>query len=122
MPLSKKFVRLGERMRDPEWRRYGKLLIAGKMFGFFMVFFLMIGLPHLISVAPKLFCGSVQAADADTKTTDAKTADTKAPDAKAPDAKAGDATTGTATPATPAAGAAAPAPEVKASDIVNPIN
>ena len=72
MPLAKKLARLGDRMRDPEWRRYGKLLVAGKMFGIFLVFFLMIGLPHLISVAPKLFCGSAQAADADTKTSDAK--------------------------------------------------
>lgn len=31
--LSEKVARLGRRLRDPEWRRYGYLLIAGKMLG-----------------------------------------------------------------------------------------
>ncbi len=76
MTFADKLSRLSNRMCDPQWRRYGTLLIAGKTLGIFLVFFLMIGLPHLISEAPKFFCGSVQAAD-DTKSADSKPADAK---------------------------------------------
>ncbi|HEY1685605.1 MAG TPA: hypothetical protein VGG19_12635, partial [Tepidisphaeraceae bacterium] len=31
--FSGKLVRLKERMKDPEWRRYAKTLFAGKMLG-----------------------------------------------------------------------------------------
>ena len=31
--LADKLVRLRERLRDPEWRRYGYLLMGGKMLG-----------------------------------------------------------------------------------------
>jgi Amt family ammonium transporter len=71
LSLSEKLSRLAARMRDPEWRRYGKLLLAGKMMG--------VGLLLLtIFVISSLFFVKVYAADA--------------------------------------------APEVKAADIVNPIN
>ena len=30
---SQKISRLGNRMRDPEWRWYGRLLLAGKVLG-----------------------------------------------------------------------------------------
>jgi Amt family ammonium transporter len=33
MPLYGKFKRMRERMRDPEWRRYGALLLGGKVAG-----------------------------------------------------------------------------------------
>ena len=33
LSLSEKFTRLGTRMRDPEWRRYGRLLLTGKVLG-----------------------------------------------------------------------------------------
>jgi Amt family ammonium transporter len=33
MGYSEKLARLGRRLRDPEWRRYGLLLMAGKMLG-----------------------------------------------------------------------------------------
>jgi ammonium transporter, Amt family len=36
--LSEKFSRLGERMRDAEWRRYGYLLAGGKLLGLALVF------------------------------------------------------------------------------------
>src|SRR5215510_16102316 len=71
LSLSEKFSRLASRLRDPEWRRYGKLLLTGKMLG--------VGLLLLtIFVISSLFFVRVYAADA--------------------------------------------APEVKAADIVNPIN
>src|SRR5690349_5982222 len=71
MSLSQKVSRLAVRLRDPEWRRYGKLLLGGKMMG--------VGLLLLtIFVINSLFFVRVYAADA--------------------------------------------APEVKAADIVNPIN
>src|SRR5579871_6375276 len=33
LSLSQKFSRLRERMRDPEWRRFAKLIIGGKLIG-----------------------------------------------------------------------------------------
>src|SRR5689334_22829667 len=71
LSLSEKVSRLAARLRDPEWRRYGRLLITGKMMG---IGFLLL----IIFVINSLFFVRVYAADA--------------------------------------------APEVKAADIVNPIN
>ena len=136
LTYSEKWFRMKSRLRDPEWRRYGKLLFLGKMLGIGAVLSLMIGVPLIVREAPKMLVNTAHAAD-DVKAPDAKTGDAKAPDSKAGDAKTGDAKTGTAAggAATPAAGAtapaapataAAPAPDpydaVKAKDIVNPIN
>jgi len=33
LSLSEKFLRLGKRLRDPEWRRYGTALLGGKFLG-----------------------------------------------------------------------------------------
>ncbi len=127
--MGEKFTRLKMRLRDPEWRRYGKMLMVGKVLGVGLVLFAMIVLPKLAADAPKLFGTAAYGAD-DPKPTDAKAADTKAadakgPDAKAADAKAGDAKSADAKPAD-AKPADAPAPDpydaVKAKDIVNPIN
>jgi len=41
LSLSQKFARLAIRLRDPEWRRYGGLLIAGKMLGVAAVLMIM---------------------------------------------------------------------------------
>jgi Amt family ammonium transporter len=41
LSLSEKFSRLSRRMRDPEWRRYGGLLLGGKMLGIAMVLMIM---------------------------------------------------------------------------------
>ena len=71
LSLSEKVSRLAVRLRDPEWRRYGRLLITGKMMG---IGFLLL----IIFVITNLFFVKVYAADA--------------------------------------------APEIKAADIVNPIN
>ncbi len=35
---ARKFVRLGERLRQPEWRRYGYILIGGKVLGLVALF------------------------------------------------------------------------------------
>jgi Amt family ammonium transporter len=45
LTLTNKLSRLRERMRDPEWRKYGYTLVAGKMLG---IFFLL-GIIYLIS-------------------------------------------------------------------------
>ena len=37
LSLSAKFSRLTVRLRDPEWRRYGKLLCTGKAIGIGLV-------------------------------------------------------------------------------------
>ncbi|HEX7962279.1 MAG TPA: ammonium transporter [Terriglobales bacterium] len=71
LSLSEKVSRLAARLRDPEWRRYGRLLITGKMMG---IGFLLL----IIFVITNLFFVKVHAADA--------------------------------------------APEIKAADIVSPIN
>jgi len=72
LPLSMKLSRLATRLRDPEWRRYGGLLLGGKAMGLAIVLL-------LITVVSGLFFTHVYA-----QTT--------------------------------------PAPEVKAADIVNPVN
>src|SRR6187399_2633342 len=33
LPLARKFSRLADRMRDPEWRRFGRNLLLGKLLG-----------------------------------------------------------------------------------------
>src|SRR4030081_2376677 len=71
MSLSGKFSRLAMRLRDPEWRRYGGLLLGGKMLGIGMVLM-------IITVVSGAFFSHVYAQTA--------------------------------------------APEVKAADIVNPVN
>jgi Amt family ammonium transporter len=63
LTLSAKFSRLAARLRDPEWRRYGRLLFAGKAMG--------IGLLLLImAVVGGLFFGRVYAADTEVKAAD----------------------------------------------------
>jgi ammonium transporter, Amt family len=106
--FSEKLFRLRARLRDPEWRKYGRLLFAGKFLGIALVLGLMIGVPTMLRELPNMLCGTAHAQDT-------KAADTAAP------------STGTTTE-TPAATtetpAAAPDPydAVKARDIVNPVN
>src|SRR2546423_6942689 len=71
LSLTEKVSRLAVRLRDPEWRRYGKLLLTGKMMGIGLVLL-------IIFVVTNMFFVKVYAADA--------------------------------------------APEIKAADIINPIN
>src|SRR3954453_14430572 len=71
LSLSGKLSRLATRLRDPEWRRYGGLLLGGKAMGVGIVLLLM-------TVVSGLFFGHVYAQTA--------------------------------------------APEVKAADIINPLN
>jgi Amt family ammonium transporter len=63
LTLAQKFSRLRQRMRDPEWRRYGRLLLFGKLAG---VALLLAG----IAVLPDLFGLKVFAADGDLKGND----------------------------------------------------
>ncbi|HEY9502225.1 MAG TPA: ammonium transporter [Pyrinomonadaceae bacterium] len=60
---SQKISRLGNRMRDPEWRRYGRLLLAGKLLGIGLV----IG---LLVLTPELIGWTTNAADVDLKGND----------------------------------------------------
>ena len=50
LSLSEKLSRLAIRMRDPEWRQYGKLLVVGKMMGVGLVLLTML----MVAVVPKL--------------------------------------------------------------------
>jgi len=63
LSLAQKFSRLAVRWRDPEWRRYGKLLLAGKALGVGLVLL-------IITVISGLFLTHVLAADAEVKAAD----------------------------------------------------
>src|SRR5581483_4680942 len=60
LSLSEKFSRLAVRLKDPEWRRYGRLLLAGKALGVALVLL-------VIVVITGVFFGRVYAADAELK-------------------------------------------------------
>src|SRR2546426_4790655 len=65
LSLSQKISRLQVRLHDPEWRRYGTLLLAGKMVG---VGLLLLG---IVALFPDLIgFGKVFAADAEVKGND----------------------------------------------------
>ena len=40
LSFSQKLVRLRHRMRDPEWRKYGRVLLFGKLTGIGLIFLL----------------------------------------------------------------------------------
>jgi Amt family ammonium transporter len=63
LSLAERFTRLGDRLRDPEWRRYGRLLLAGKVAGVGIVLLFM-------TVVSGLFFGRAYAADAEVKAAD----------------------------------------------------
>src|SRR5437870_237286 len=63
LSLSEKFSRLAVRLRAPEWRRYGKLLFAGKLMGVALTLAVMAAMSYLVF-------GRVYAADADVKAAD----------------------------------------------------
>ncbi len=60
LSLSEKFSRLAVRLKDPEWRRYGRLLLAGKALGVALVLL-------VIVVITGVFFGRVYAADTELK-------------------------------------------------------
>ncbi|MGD0514262.1 MAG: ammonium transporter [Terriglobales bacterium] len=63
LSLGERFSRLAVRLRDPEWRRYGKLLLLGKAAG------VAVALLFITAVSGLLF-GRVYAADAEVKAAD----------------------------------------------------
>src|ERR1041385_8914983 len=63
LSLSQKISRFRVRLHDPEWRRYGKLLLAGKLMG---VLLLLVA----VGLIPALFNAKVYAADPDLKGND----------------------------------------------------
>ena len=99
LSLKGKLSRLADRMRDPEWRRYGFVMASGKLLGLVVVLGMMVLIPVLLTGT------SVKA---DTPAV-AQAAAPAAPPAAAPEPTA--------------APAPAPAPPVVlAKDIVNPLN
>src|ERR1051325_8704142 len=58
LSLSQKISRFRLRLHDPEWRRYGKLLLAGKFIG---VLLLLV----VVGLIPALFNGKAHADDGD---------------------------------------------------------
>jgi Amt family ammonium transporter len=90
------------RLKDPEWRRYAKLLIVGKALGFAAVMLIILAF-NVAPAIPNLFSGSARAQTtqpAVTPTTDATATPTSAP-------------TTAATTTTP---------PINGADVVNPIN
>src|SRR6202171_3835842 len=63
LSFSEKFSRLSARLCTPEWRRYGKLLLAGKLMGVGMAL-------ALVAAISYIFLGHVYAADAEVKAAD----------------------------------------------------
>jgi Amt family ammonium transporter len=63
LSLSQKVSRFRLRLQDPEWRRYGKLLLAGKFIG---VILLLV----IVGLIPALFSGKVSADDGEVKGSD----------------------------------------------------
>jgi ammonium transporter, Amt family len=63
LPLSQKFSRLGTRLRQPEWRRYGAALLAGKVGGVALALFAM-------TTITGVFFAKVLAADTTVKAAD----------------------------------------------------
>src|SRR5438094_8975153 len=63
LSLAEKFSRLAVRLRDPDWRRYGGTLLAGKAVGVGMVLMVM-------TVVSGVFFSHVLAADAEVKAAD----------------------------------------------------
>jgi len=57
LSFSQKLTRLRLRMKDPQWRRYAKLVIAGKLLGLAALVVVIV----LINVVPSLLSGSAQA-------------------------------------------------------------
>ena len=61
LTFGDKISRFGERLKDPEWRRYGKLLVTGKMLGIAACLLIMLA----VRIAPEVFSsGSVHAQEA----------------------------------------------------------
>ncbi|MFN8008774.1 MAG: ammonium transporter [Terriglobia bacterium] len=63
LSFTQKIHRMKTRLSDPEWRRYGKLLVAGKLMGILLLLV-------LVGVVPALFNGKVYAADPELKGND----------------------------------------------------
>jgi Amt family ammonium transporter len=63
LPFSQKFSRLGTRLRQPEWRRYGAALLAGKVGGVALALFAM-------TTITGVFFAKVLAADTTVKAAD----------------------------------------------------
>jgi Amt family ammonium transporter len=67
---SGKLTRLRQRLRDPEWRRYGVLLISGKLIGLAVLALIVLA----IHLTPSLFNGTIAFGQSATPTTQAAAA------------------------------------------------
>ncbi len=57
LTFGRKLARLGDRLKDPEWRRYGRTLLAGKMLGLALLAVVIVG----VAVIPGMISGTVHA-------------------------------------------------------------
>jgi ammonium transporter, Amt family len=93
LSFSGKVSRLGHRLKDPEWRRFGYTLLAGKALGLLLLVLVVMTVMSL----PSMFSGAAHAQEAATQAA-------------------------TTAPATTAAAAADPYATAKAGDLINPLN
>ena len=64
LTFREKLSRLGKRLREPRWRRYGMLMLAGRALGLVVLLALILGGPMLFHAASDLVNTSVHAQDA----------------------------------------------------------
>jgi len=103
---SDKISRLRMRLKDPQWRRYFKMIIVGNALGVAAVMLIILAI-NIAPALPSLFCGTASA-----QTTQPATVPAAAPTT--------DATTAPTT--APTTAATATTPPINGADIVNPIN
>jgi Amt family ammonium transporter len=125
MNFSQKLVRLGERLKDPQWRKFGALVITGKMVGVLLILFLFNLAPVLLQAGSALITGTPASAQTTmpSMAAPAMPAMPTAPQAAAAVSAAVSAVApATAPAAAPTSAPAAAYPGLDATSIVNPVN
>src|SRR5690349_12327462 len=64
LTMSEKLSRLGSRLREPQWRKYGATLLFGKLLGLAVLFALIMIATSLYNAAPEALGTNTYAAEA----------------------------------------------------------
>jgi len=64
LPFSDRVTRLNQRLKEPEWRRYGSLLIAGRLLGLVVLVAIIVAVPRIL----ELVSGTAAVAQGDAAT------------------------------------------------------
>ncbi len=106
LTFSQKLHRLGARMKDPQWRKYFRIVLAGKAVGLILVLLLMVTLPKLMSAGSDVVGGKTARA----QTASAPASMTASMPMAATTAETAPASAASTTPSTTPATSTAPAP------------